>query len=169
MQTKNVTLLAVIDEKNNRVLMIRKLRGMKGFSDAADGMAKDLFNLPGGKCMPDESFYDCAIRETIEETGITPIGAKVVGQLQFVWSDLTIVSPVFKTTQWSGKILCGDNNDECTVHWVDLDKIPYDNMWDDDKTWFPEMLNGKFFHYKVEVTDEKNTALTPLPIEEVKR
>lgn len=166
MNIKKTTLLAVMDDANGKVLMIRKLRGMKGFSDAADGMSKDLFNLPGGKVAPGESFLGCAVRETAEETGITPIDAKLVGQLQFVWPDLTIVNQVFKTNKWSG-VAC-DGGDECTTHWVDVNNLPYENMWADDTTWFPDMLAGKFFHYKVVVENDRSVVVSPLPIEDVK-
>jgi 8-oxo-dGTP pyrophosphatase MutT (NUDIX family) len=147
--------------------MIKKLRGMKGFSDAADVMAKDLYNLPGGKVLPGESFFDCALREIIEETGINPVAPQRAGQLQFEWPDLTIVCQVFKTEKWSGEISC--DNDECIAQWVDLDKIPYDNMWADDLTWFPEILAGKIFHYKVLVTDERTIEMVPQPIEEIRK
>lgn len=166
MQIKNTTLLAVIDKKNNRVLMIRKLKGMKNFSDNANGLGKDLYNLPGGKLLDGESFLGCAVRETVEETGITPIDPKLVGQLQFVFPDLTIVNQVFKTEEWSGEITCV--GEECLTEWVGLDKIPYDNMWADDRTWFPEMMAGKFFHYKVLIGSESNVEMIPLPTEEVK-
>jgi 8-oxo-dGTP pyrophosphatase MutT (NUDIX family) len=166
MQIKQTTLLAVIDRQNNKVLMIKKLRGMKGFSNAADGMAKDLYNLPGGKVQPDESFFDSAVRETIEETGITPIDAKLCGQLQFVWPDLTLINQVFKTDKYSGDMNCA--TDECSAHWIDLDNLPYENMWGDDRTWFPDMMADKFFHYKAIMSNsEREVVMIPLPIEDI--
>ena len=165
MQMKKTTLCAIIDKQNSKVLMIKRLHGMKGFSSAADGMAKDLYNLPGGKNQPDESFIDCALRETVEETGITPKGLVLCGQLQFVWPDLTVINQVFRTNEWSGGIRCAAG--ECDAEWVDLDQIPYDNMWADDRTWFPEMLAGKFFHYRVVVMNETDVEITPLPIDEI--
>lgn len=141
MKIKNTTLCAIIDRKNNRILMIKKLRGMRDFSEKINGSGKDLYNFPGGKCVENESFYDCARRETIEETGITPIDHKLVGQLQFEWPDFTIINQVFIAEKWSGGIVCDGN--ECLAEWVDIDKVPYDNMWDDDKVWVKEMLAGK--------------------------
>ena len=165
MKIKHTTLSVVIDKANNRILMIKKLRGMQGFSDKVNGTGKDLYNFPGGKCLENESFLDCAKRETIEETGITPIGHKLVGQLQFEWPDLMIICPVFITEKWSGGIVC--DGDECTAEWVDIDKIPYDNMWDDDRVWVKEMLAGKKFHYKVLTLNENKTEMVSLPIEEI--
>lgn len=162
---KNTTLCAIIDKENNRILMIKKLRGMQGFSDKVNGTGKDLYNFPGGKCVENESFYDCARRETMEETGITPIGHKLVGQLQFEWPDFMIINQVFIAERWSGNIVC--DNEECTAEWIDMDKIPYDNMWDDDKVWIKKMLTGKKFHYKVIVIDEKTTKMIPLPVKNI--
>ncbi len=154
-----------MDKKNNRILMIKKLRGMRDFSEKINGSGKDLYNFPGGKCVENESFYDCAKRETKEETGITPIGHTLVGQLQFEWSDFMIINQVFITDKWSGGIVCDD--EECTAEWVDMDKIPYDNMWADDKVWIKKMLAGKKFHYKVIVIDEKTTKMIPLLVKNI--
>ncbi|MGI5845925.1 MAG: NUDIX domain-containing protein, partial [Alphaproteobacteria bacterium] len=108
---KYTTLCAIIDKNNNRILMIKKLRGMKGFSDKIDGSGKDLYNFPGGKCLQNESFFTCAEREAIEETGIKPIKHKLIGQLQFNWPGFTIINQVFTTEKWSGEIIC--KNNEC--------------------------------------------------------
>jgi hypothetical protein len=29
--------------------------------------------------------------------------------------------------------------------WFDIDQIPYDKMWADDRHWFPLFLNHKYF------------------------
>jgi hypothetical protein len=28
-------------------------------------------------------------------------------------------------------------------YWFNLDKIPYDEMWEDDRIWLPKILNGE--------------------------
>jgi hypothetical protein len=33
--------------------------------------------------------------------------------------------------------------EEMAFEWFDLDKIPYNRMWDDDKYWLPKVLEGK--------------------------
>ena len=35
--------------------------------------------------------------------------------------------------------------DEAVPMWTPLDRIPYDEMWEDDRVWLPEMLAGKRF------------------------
>ena len=163
---KHTTLCAVIDRPGRKILMIKRHRGLNSISAAADGMGKDIFNLPGGKRDPGESFLECAVRESAEETGITPIAPVLCGQLQFEFADAIIINQVFKTEEWSGEL--APPNDECTALWMDMNSIPYDKMWADDKTWFPEMLAGKFFHYKVVVSDITSTIVSSLPLEEVR-
>ena len=35
--------------------------------------------------------------------------------------------------------------DEAVPLWTPLDRIPYDEMWADDRVWLPVMLAGKTF------------------------
>ncbi len=35
--------------------------------------------------------------------------------------------------------------EEATPHWTPVDRIPYDRMWADDRTWLPLLLDGKRF------------------------
>ena len=35
--------------------------------------------------------------------------------------------------------------DEAVPLWVDLDAIPYDRMWEDDKLWLPLLVEGRRF------------------------
>ena len=93
---QNVTIVCIFD--GPQVLMIKKLRAMRGFGDGIDGHGKDKFNFPGGKCEVDEEtgevecFLDCAVRETFAETGITPVELVMAGQLQFVWPGKVLIS-----------------------------------------------------------------------------
>ncbi|MDR2685425.1 MAG: 8-oxo-dGTP diphosphatase [Rickettsiales bacterium] len=154
MDIKNTTICAVIDEAKQQILMVQRKRGMKGFSKSVDGKAKGFFNLPGGKCNQAESFLDCAIRETREETGIIPLNPRFIGQLNFLWPDLIIVNRVFIANHWAGGIGC--NIDECIADWCDISKIPFDQMWPCDKIWIPEMLAGRAFHF--DIKDDKAIA-----------
>ena len=40
--------------------------------------------FPGGKIEANESPKDCALRETVEELGISPTGIKVLGEMDFI-------------------------------------------------------------------------------------
>jgi hypothetical protein len=41
--------------------------------------------------------------------------------------------------------------------WFNLDKIPYSDMWPDDKYWLPMLLRGKNFSGKFWFQDSANT------------
>ncbi|TBR23720.1 NUDIX domain-containing protein [bacterium] len=132
------TLCFVLDRALGRVLLIRKKRGM--------GSGK--WNAPGGKLEPGETAAAAAARETAEETGVTPRGLRYAGLLEFrfaegssCWDNLC---RVFVAEESSGG-LCAEH-DECSAHWVALDAIPYDGMWEDDRSWLPSLLAGRPFH-----------------------
>lgn len=138
-EVKQTTLCFVIDRKNERLLMIEKRRGQ--------GAGK--WNVPGGKIGKTETPEQAAIRETKEETGIEPTLIHKRGLLEFYfpksksWDN---VCHVFWTDSFQGNLIL--ESEECFAHWVPLQKIPYEKMWDDDRHWVPTLLDGKIFHRK---------------------
>lgn len=136
-EVKKTTLCFVFDRARGKLLMIQKKRGQ--------GAGK--WNMPGGKIAPGESAAEGAIRECFEETGITPAAVKEAGILEFYFPESKSwdnICSVFTADRFSGVLVA--ESDECSAHWVDLDKIPYEKMWDDDKLWVPLLLAGKRFH-----------------------
>lgn len=136
-EVKKTTLCFVIDRAQKKLLMILKKRGQ----------GEGKWNTPGGKIQPGESALNAAIRETQEETGITPIQAKEVGLLEFYFPESKSwdnICQVFLAEKFEGEII--PDSEECSAHWVPLDKIPYDKMWDDDRLWVPLLFAGKKFH-----------------------
>lgn len=127
-----------MDAPLGRLLLIRKKRGM--------GAGK--WNAPGGKVEPGETAAAAAARETREEAGVTPLGVRYVGLLEFrfaegsdCWDNLC---RVFRAEAFEGS-LCAEH-DECAPEWVSLDAIPYEGMWEDDRSWLPSLLAGRPFH-----------------------
>lgn len=115
---------------NGRVLLIHKKTG--------HGAGK--INGPGGKIHAGESVIDCAIRETREEVGVTPLDPKCVLEMRFVEKD---------GPQWLGFACVADGfrgeiieTDEARPFWCDLGDIPYEQMWPDDAVWLPRVLQG---------------------------
>ncbi len=126
--TQHATLMFVVDEPNNQVLLIRKKRGL--------GAGK--MNGPGGKLDPGETEAECAIRETQEELGVTPKDPVKHGELWFHFVDgLKMIVAVFRATRWEGTAI---ETPEALPHWTPLDQLPLDEMWADDAFWLREML-----------------------------
>lgn len=111
------------------------------------GQGAGKWNVPGGKVHAQEEIADAARRETEEETGIRPLLLKKAGILEFYfpegnsWSN---VCTLFIAESYTGKLQA--ENEECSAHWVSLDQIPYEKMWDSDARWMPLLLAGKNLH-----------------------
>lgn len=50
---------------------------------------------------------------------------------------------LFKAYNYEGEVT---ESEEMTPKWFNLDKIPFDQMWKDDRLWFPSMLEDKNFY-----------------------
>ena len=128
------TLLFVI--KNNRILLIRKKRGL--------GAGK--INGPGGRLEKGETPEQCAVREVQEELLITPEDISFHGECLFQFKDgYSIHVHVFLASDYQGT---PEETDEAIPLWFDLDGIPYDQMWEDDEIWLPVLLKGGKFSGK---------------------
>lgn len=125
------TLLFVV--RDGRILLIRKKRGF--------GAGK--INGPGGKLDPGETPLECAVRETLEELGVTPIGVEQRGVLRFQFTDgLAILGHVFLARDCHGE---PHETAEAVPLWTPVDAIPYAEMWADDEIWMPWLLEGQSF------------------------
>ncbi|MCX7886693.1 MAG: 8-oxo-dGTP diphosphatase [Verrucomicrobiae bacterium] len=129
--TEKANLCFVI--RNGQILLIRKKKGL--------GAGK--INGPGGRVEQDETPQAAAIREMQEELGITPVAPEQIGQLHFQFTDgYKLHVTVFAATNYTGQLR---ETTEATPIWADLDKIPYDEMWQDDPHWLPLLLARKHF------------------------
>ena len=121
----------ITDIKLRRVLLIMKKKGL--------GMGK--VNAPGGRLEKGESFLDAAIRECQEEVSVTPLNPEKRIELHFQFtSGYALYGEAFFTSSWEGEMR---SSDEADPFWCDLDKLPWDNMWEDDRHWLPLALAGK--------------------------
>jgi 8-oxo-dGTP diphosphatase len=134
------TLMFVIQD--GQILLIRKKRGL--------GAGK--MNGPGGKIEPGETPLQAVIRETQEEVGLTPDGARELGVLRFQFtSGLAILCYVFRADTYTGQLI---ETDEATPYWVPIADIPYPEMWADDIYWLPHILTETKFQAYFEFDDE---------------
>lgn len=119
--------------RGDEVLLIRKKRGL--------GAGK--INGPGGRIEPGETPLACAIRETREELGITPTNVSARGELRFQFSDgHRLHGYVFAARGFEGDPI---ETDEAAPLWTPTSRIPYEEMWADDRLWFPHMLRERWF------------------------
>ena len=125
------TLLFVV--KDGRILLIRKRRGL--------GAGK--INGPGGRLDDGETPLEAAVREVEEELCITPLDPVERGQLRFQFVDgYSIHGFVFHAANFRGE---PRTTDEAIPLWTPLDRIPYEEMWADDRHWMPLFLEGTLF------------------------
>ena len=126
------TLVFVV--KEGRILLIRKKRGL--------GAGK--INAPGGRLEPGETPLEAAVREVQEELCITPLELTYSGENLFQFVDgYSIHVHVFKAGDYEGE---PTETDEASPIWSNLDAIPYEEMWEDDKLWVPLVLDGTRFY-----------------------
>lgn len=125
------TLVFVV--RGGQILLIRKKRGL--------GAGK--INGPGGKLDPGETFLACAIREVEEELGVTPLSPEERGLLRFQFINdggYGLEVRVFVAAGCSGE---PRETSEAIPVWTPLGRIPYDEMWADDRLWLPLLLMGR--------------------------
>ena len=107
------------------------------------GFGAGCWNGVGGKVEAGESNEQAAVREMQEEINVTPgkltLGAHIIfhypGGNVPVWD-----ASMYICKEWEGKPA---ESEEMRPQWFALDKIPYDQMWEDDKYWLPRVLAGE--------------------------
>ncbi len=77
------------------------------------------------------------IRETQEEIGVTPTNFTKMATITFdEWvnnEEKQVIMNVFVAQSYMGKM---------RPKWFNLNDIPYEKMFEDDKIWLPEVLKG---------------------------
>ena len=119
--------------QDGRVLLIRKKRGL--------GAGK--ITAPGGRIEGGETPLACAVRETQEETHVTPLAPEACGELRFAFADgYSIHVHVFRSPRAQGE---PRETAEALPFWVPIADIPYTEMWADDVLWLPHLLERRTF------------------------
>lgn len=129
--------------KNGRILLIHKKRGL--------GAGK--INGPGGKLEKNETIDECAVREVQEELGVTPLNIEYIGNNCFQFIDgYSLQVFIFSANDYLGEII---ETDEAIPLWIEVEAIPYHNMWEDDQYWLPALLEGQQFAGQYIFDDDK--------------
>ena len=124
-------LFIVVDDK---ILLARKKRGF----------GKGKINGVGGKMQPGETMDQTMLRETMEEIGVVPTKYEKMANVIFdevVKDARSLVDmSIYIARGYEGEVT---ESEEMSPMWVDIDKIPYDEMFEDDHYWLPDILAGK--------------------------
>ena len=106
------------------------------------GLGAGKINAPGGRIEKGETPEEAAVRECIEEIGLTPLNIKRGAELSFIFKDgYSLFGYVFFTDSYEGSLI---ETDEAKPFFCSLDNIPYDKMWEDDILWLPDALAGNY-------------------------
>jgi mutator protein MutT len=119
--------------RDNEVLLAMKKRGF--------GVGK--WNGIGGKIEENESLEQALVRECQEEIDVTPLNFWQVAEHDFKefhdGKPADMYVHVYFCDKWEGE---PTETEEMAPKWFDINNIPYDSMWDDDKYWLPQVLDG---------------------------
>lgn len=130
---KNLTLCFIV--RDDEVLLGKKKRGF--------GVGR--FNGFGGKLENDETIHQGAVREIREEVGIIVEEQHLVdsGYIIFHFDDAPDASfraNIFTIKHWTGE---EQETEEMLPKWFSHGSLPFDEMWEDDPHWVPQVLSGK--------------------------
>lgn len=110
-------------------------------------MSEGKWNGVGGKLYSGEKPEENAVRETLEETGLTVSNLFYHGLMNFHNNgkeEVDFMMHLFSTKSFSGK-LKERSDDGGEVKWFRLDELPWNEMWADDRHWIQHMLSGERF------------------------
>jgi len=110
------TMVMIQNKATGQVLLEDRVKSWKGLS------------FPGGHIEDGESFYDCAVREVKEETGLEVRNLKFCGFVHW-YNNQTgdrYFTYFYKTADFSGDLI--DETDEGKVFWARLSDFPKERL-----------------------------------------
>jgi 8-oxo-dGTP pyrophosphatase MutT (NUDIX family) len=153
--TIDAVLCHLLDPRGRYLLLLK----------ARDRFGGGFWNAPGGKIEKNETPEDAARREVLEETGLKVVELEYFGLLEFYFGsskgrpDWRV--HVFRSTRFEGEIFATTNEkgEVEMLRWFLEGEIPYEQMWEDDRYWFPFFQSGKKFYGRFEYSSDSKTLL----------
>lgn len=105
---------ALVANKEGRILAIRRSAESKFF--------KGVWDLPGGKADPGETFDAALTREVAEETGLTIRLTGVAGAVEYDCPTVRLAVLVLEAAWESGQVRLSSEHDDHA--WVERAKLP---------------------------------------------
>ncbi|KAI8048055.1 NUDIX hydrolase domain-like protein [Gilbertella persicaria] len=145
---KILTLVLTLNEKEKKILLGMKKRGF--------GAGK--FNGFGGKVEKGETIEQGAKRELMEECEIEAIDLEQKGLLAFTFENdpVALETHIFITRSFLGE---PKETEEMKPQWFSFQDIPFDQMWTDDRYWFPFLLDNKTFAGHFHFAEDQKSVL----------
>jgi 8-oxo-dGTP diphosphatase / 2-hydroxy-dATP diphosphatase len=109
------------------------------------GFGEGRWNGYGGKVHEDETIEESVVREMREECAITPTKFENRGVMYFEFQEIPdqiYEVNLFAILEYEGEPV---ETEEMKPQWFDVNALPWDKMWDDDRIWYPLFLEGKKF------------------------
>ncbi|MDA1337466.1 MAG: 8-oxo-dGTP diphosphatase [bacterium] len=133
MPIKKILTLCIVHQ-GDRVLLGMKKRGF----------GEGRWNGFGGKIEEGEDIESAMKRELQEEAGIIVSDFEKRGILEFVYEDDDTImeTHLFCVKEFEGEPV---ETEEMKPQWFSKAAVPFEEMWPDDKHWFPLFLEGKCF------------------------
>ena len=134
-------------KKDNKILLAMKKRGF----------GEGKYNGIGGKIENNETPEEAMIRETVEEIKVTPTKYEKVGCIEFdefyKGRKERVAFHLYLVYEWKGE---PNESEEMNPKWFEINSIPYDRMFPDDKYWLPLILEGKKIRAYFDFDEEWN-------------
>ncbi|EDV27385.1 uncharacterized protein TRIADDRAFT_21035, partial [Trichoplax adhaerens] len=108
------------------------------------GFGEGWWNGFGGKVVDGETIVEGAKREVLEECSLnaSSLAKRGIIDFEFVNDPVILQVHIFEIIKFSGQPL---ESEEMLPKWFNVNQIPFDNMWPDDKMWFPYLIEKKYF------------------------